>query len=163
CVLDLLQYLEVHNVISTEEKHRALHKLRQGGYVLISTTFAELEQYLRNAPFDWEGRLIESAEMRFLRQTLMRIRSLDVVELPTEAPFLERMQLGCILAIRRLWADEALATERVVELSHWIWRSIAPSPLDWARNINEPLRPCDIPGVFARHLSLLLQPIHLQR
>ena len=163
CVLDLLQHLEAHGVIRTEEKHRALHKLRQGGYVLVPSTFDELEKYLHNAQFDREGRLIESAEMHFLRQTLMRVRSLDIVELPTEAPFLERMQLGCILAIRRLWADETLSTERVVELSQWVWRSIAPSPLDWARNISEPLRPRDIPGAFARHLSLLLQPMHLQR
>ena len=61
CVLDLLQHLEVHGVISTEEKHRALHKLRQGGYVLVPATLDELEKYLRNAPFDQEGCLIESA------------------------------------------------------------------------------------------------------
>jgi len=107
--------------------------------------------------------VIESAELRLLRQTLMRVRSLDMVELPTEAPFLERMQLGCILVIRRLWADETLSAERVVALSHWVWCSVVPSPLDWARNIREPLRACDIPEAFARHLAFLLQPMHLQR
>jgi len=49
CVLDLLQHLEVHGVMSTEEKHRVLHKLRQGGYVLVPATLDELEKYLRNA------------------------------------------------------------------------------------------------------------------
>ena len=113
CVLDLLQHLEVHGVISTEEKHRAFHKLRQAGYGLVPVTPDELEQYLRHARFDQEGHVIESAEMRLLRQTLMRVRSLDMVEMPTEAPFLEKMQLGCMVAIRRLWADEALSAERV--------------------------------------------------
>ena len=75
--------------------------------VLVPVTLDELEKYLRNARFDQEGHVIESAEMRLLRQTLMRVRSLDMVELPTEALFLEKMQLGSILAIRRLWADEA--------------------------------------------------------
>jgi hypothetical protein len=163
CVLDLLQHLEVHGVISTEEKHGALHKLRQAGYVLVPATPDELEKYLRNALFDQEGYLIESAEMRLLRQTLMRVRSLDMVEIPTEASFLEKMQLGCILAIRRLWADETLPAERVAALSHWVWYSVAPSPLDWARNIHEPLCTGDIPAAFARYLALLLQPMHLQR
>jgi hypothetical protein len=161
CVLDLLQHLEVQGVMSTEEKQRALHKLRQAGYVLVPVTLDELEKYLRHAQFDPEGHVIESAEMRFLRQTLMRVRSLDMVELPTEAPFLEKIQLGCMLAIRRLWADEAWSVERTVELSRWIWRSVAPSPMDWARAICEPLRQSDIPEAFARHVALLLQPMHL--
>ena len=118
----------------TEEKHRAFHKLRQAGYSFVPVTPEELEQYLRHARFDHEGQVIESAEMRILRQTLMRVRSLDMVEMPTEAPFLEKMQLGCIVVIRHLWADEALSAERVVALSHWVWCSLAPSPLDWARN-----------------------------
>ena len=163
CVLDLLQHLEVHGVISTEEKHRAFHKLRQAGYGLVPVTPDELEKYLRNARFDHAGHVIETAEMRILRQTLMRIRSLDMVELPTEAPFLEQMQLGCIVAIRRLWADEALSVERVVALSHWIWCNVAPSPMDWTRAIREPLRQSDMPEAFARHLALLLRPMHLPR
>jgi hypothetical protein len=163
CVLDLLQHLEIHNVISTEEKHRALHKLRQGGYVLVPVTPDELEMYLRNARLDPEGCVIESAEMRLLRQTLMRVRSLDMVELPTEGSFLGKMQLVCILVIRRLWADEALPSAQVVALSHWVWCNVAPSPLDWARNIQEPLRAEDIPAAFARHFALLLRPMPLQR
>ena len=91
----------------------------------------------------------------------MRVRSLDIVELPTEAPFLERTQLGCIIAIRRLWTDEALSAERVVALSHWVWGSIAPSPMDWARALREPLHRADIPEALARHLALLLQPMHV--
>jgi hypothetical protein len=163
CVLDLLQHLAVHGAISTEEKHRALHKLRQGGYALVPVAPDELEKDLRSARLDQEGRVIESAEMRLLRQTLMRVRSLDVVELPTEASFLEKLQLACTLAIRRLWADETLPVERVVALSDWVWCNVAPSPFDWARNIREPLHTGDIPTAFARHLALLLQPMHLQR
>jgi hypothetical protein len=85
-----------------------------------------------------------------------------MVELPTEASFLEKMQLGCIIVIRQLWADDALPVKRVVVLSAWVWRNVATSPLDWARNISEPLRPGDIPEAFARHLALLLQPMPLR-
>jgi hypothetical protein len=162
-VLDLLQHLERCGVMTTEDKHRAFHKLRQAGYSFVPVTLEELEKYLRQVRCDHEGHVIERAEMRILRQTLMRVRSLDMVELPTEASFLEKLQLACILAIRRLWADETLPVERVVALSDWVWCNVAPSPFDWARNIREPLHTGDIPTAFARHLALLLQPMHLQR
>ena len=35
--------------------------------------------------------------------------------------------------------------------------------MDWARAIREPLRKSDIPEAFARHVALLLQPMHLPR
>jgi hypothetical protein len=123
----------------------------------------EVEQYLRQARFNPEGHVIESAEMRILRQTLMYIRSLDMVEMPTEASFLEKMQLGCIGALRHLWADEALSADRAVALSQWVWCSIAPSPIDWARTLREPLRRSDMTGAFARSIALLLQPMHLPK
>jgi hypothetical protein len=161
CVLDLLQHLEAQGVLSTDEKNGALHNLRQAGYVFVPVAPDELGKYLRNATLDREGQVVESAEMRILRQTIMRSRSLDMIELPTEARFLEKMQLGCIIVIRQLWADEGLSVERVVVFSDWVWRHVAPSPLDWMRNIREPLRPGDMPEAFARHLAWLLQPMPL--
>ena len=160
-VLDLIQYLEDPNVISAEEKQRALYRLRQAGYALVPVPPDELEKYLRASTLDEDGQVIESAEMRILRQTLMRVRSLDMVELPTEAPFLERMQLGCIIVLRRLWADEPLQVERVAALSDWVWSNVAPSPLDWARALRKSLPTYDVPEAFARHLALLLQPMPL--
>jgi hypothetical protein len=161
CVLDLLQYLEERRVISSGENQGAFYKLRQAGYGLVPVPPDELERYLQQATLDLDGQIIESAELRIIRQTLMRIRSLDMVELPTEASFLEKMQLGCVIVIRRLWANEALPTEQAAMLSDWVWRHVAPSPLDWARNIAEPLRPDDMPEAFARHLAWLLKPMPL--
>jgi hypothetical protein len=162
CVLDLLSYLEERHVISAQERQRALYKLRQGGYALIPVPPDELEQNLRDAMLEQDGQVRECAEMRMLRQTLMRIRSLDMVELPTEVSFLEKIQLGCVIVIRHLWADEALPVERAAALSDWVWRHVAPSPLDWARTFSEPLRPGDMPEAFTRHLAWLLQPMPLR-
>jgi hypothetical protein len=162
CVLDLLQFLEGRHVINAEERQRALYKLRQAGYALVPLPPDELEKYLRDATVDQDGQARESAELRIIRQTLMRIRSLDVVELPIEASFLEKIQLGCLIVIRNLWADETLPVERAAVLSDWVWRYVAPSPLDWARNIAEPLRPADMPEACARHLAWLLQPMPLR-
>jgi hypothetical protein len=161
CVLDLLAYLEEQRVIGAGEKQEAFHKLRQAGYTLVPVPPDELERYLRQARLDQDGEVLESAELRIIRQALMRIRSLDMVELPTEARFLEKLQLGCLIVIRHLWADEAIPVERAAMLSDWVWRHVVPSPLDWARNSVDPLRPDDMPEAFARLLAWLLQPMSM--
>jgi hypothetical protein len=159
CVLDLLEHLEEQHVIGAEEKQEAFHKLRQAGYALVPISPEEVERYLRQAGLDQDGQLVERAELRVLRQTLMRIRSLDMVELPTEARFLEKLQLGSLIVIRHFWADEAMPVEQAAVLSDWVWRHMAPSPLDWTRNIVDPLRPDDMPEAFAQHLAWLLRPM----
>jgi hypothetical protein len=99
CVLDLIQYLGDRDVISSEERQRMLYKLRQAGYALVPVPPYELERYLQQVTLDQDGQIIESAELRIIRPTLMRIRSLDMVELPTEARFLEKLQLGCFIIL----------------------------------------------------------------
>lgn len=163
CILDLLRYLEGQGIIRTEEKHQAFHQLRQAGYVLVPVEPDELEKHMRHAHIDQEGSVIESAEMRICRQTLMRVRSLDVIDLPTESLFLDKLQLACIVVIRRLWADEAIPIERATALSDWIWSSLVPSPLDWARGFHESSHQFDIQEAFARHVALLLQPMALSQ
>ena len=163
CITDILQYLGVQGVISTEQMHVGFHNLRQAGYAFIPILFAELERYLSNAPWDKNGFLIESAEMRLMRQTLMRIRSLDMVILPEESPFLEQIQLSSVIVIRRIWSDESVAVEKAVELSNWVWRNIAPSPLEWVKSRREPPNKMDASEGFAHHYILLLKPMNLSR
>jgi hypothetical protein len=161
CVLDLLHHLEVQGVMNAEEKYGAFHKLRQAGYALVPVDPDELERYVCQTGFDQEGYLIENAEMRLIRQTLMRLRSLDMVELSAEVFFLQRLERGCVAVIHRLWTDEAVPVKQAAILSHWIWGSVAPLPLDWARTLPEPLYQSDIPEACAQHLFLLLQPLSL--
>ncbi len=94
-----------------------------------------------------------------LRQTLMRLRSLDMVQQPREAQFLSRLRLASVLTIRRLWQDDSIPPDRAIALSDWVWRNVAPSPLDWSRTVAEPERMMPAPDMFARHLELLLKPM----
>jgi len=126
----------------------------------VPVTPDELEQYLRQARFNHEGHVIESAEMRVLRQTLMYIRSLDMVEMPTEAPSSRRC--SAVYGSPPSPVDgRSVVGDRAVALSQWVWSSIAPSPMDWARTLREPLRRSDMAEAFARSIALLLQPMHL--
>jgi tetratricopeptide (TPR) repeat protein len=154
CVLDVLNHLESQGVLSREQRHSKLHRLREAGFACIPVEPEELAGYLSSFQLK-SGDFVESPELRVIRQTLARIRSLDIVA-PVEAAFLGRLQLASIIIIRQLWADEAVSVDHALLLSGWVWQNIAPSPLAWLR-AGEDER-ADLMNAFVYHLSLLLAP-----
>jgi hypothetical protein len=163
CVTDILQHLATQDVIHIDQMYNEFYKLRQAGFAFIPIPLEELKWSLDNARWDQDGFLIESAEMRVMRQILMRIRSLDMLVLPEESAFLEQIQLGCVIVIRNLWLDESASIEKAIKLSNWIWHNIAPCPVEWVKSLIEPKnRKAALEG-FARHHSLLLKPIALSQ
>ena len=159
CVPDVLRYFEARGLIDRDEALAALHRLRGAGFAMVPVGPDELEARLRAAQFNQKGGLVETAELRVLRQTLMRLRSLDMVQQPLEAPFLDQLRLASVLTIRHLWADELVPPERAIAFSDWVWHNVAPSPLDWSRTAPEPERMIPLPDMFARHVELLLKPM----
>lgn len=133
CTLDLIGHLENQGLVDTPTRQAALHKLREAGFGLIPVTLDELERFLRTANFDPDNNLIESAELRGIRQYLMRVRSLDMIQSPLEAPLLTQLRLTSILAIRRIWQDYAVTIDRAATLANWVWDNVSPSPVDWER------------------------------
>ena len=161
CVTDILHHLNTQGIITIDQMSLGFHKLRQAGFAFVPIPLEELGSRLGSASWDDDGSLVESAEMRLMRQSLMRIRSLDMISLPEEALFLQQTQLGSALTIRKIWLDESVATEKARELSNWIWRNISPSPLDWVKDLREPKNKRVALDGFAQHHSLLLKPINL--
>ena len=162
CVLDVLRQLEADGSIDTAKKWSTLHRLRCAGFALLPLDLEELEHRLRGASLDDAGSLIETAELRVLRQTLMRIRSLDMVTQPLETRFLDNLRLVCVLAIRRIWGDDSVPAERAVAVSDWVWRNLSPSPLDWSRTIGDPTQMVSASDAFVQHVALLLKPMAIK-
>lgn len=161
CVTDILYHLKVQGIITTDQLNIGFHKLRQAGFAFVPIMIEELGMRLGTAMWDDDGSLIESAEMRLMRQSLMRIRSLDMISFPDESLFLQQIQLGSAFSIRKIWSDELVATEKARKLSNWIWRNIAPSPLDWVKELREPEKKKAALEGFAQHHSFLLKPMDL--
>jgi hypothetical protein len=160
-VLDLLRLFQSQNVITENQRYEKLHRLRRSGFILVPVELDELEKHLRDAGIDQEGHLIENAELRILRQTLMRIRSLDIVQQPMENPFLDRLRFGSIIVIRQLWQNNDVSAEQAVAQSDWVWRNVAPSPLDWAYPVRDRSNIASQLDAFARHIALLLNPMSI--
>ena len=153
CVTDILHHLKIQGIITEDQINSGFHKLRQGGFAFVPIALEELSMRLGSASWDDNGSLIESAEMRLIRQSLMRIRSIDMISLPEESMFLQQVLLASVMAIRRIWSDESITQEKARELSNWTWRNIAPSPLDWVKDLWEPEKKEIARGRFAQHYN----------
>jgi len=159
CAPDILHHLEKLGAITKDQLYIGFQKLRQAGFAFIPILMDELEKILVSSSLDKDGNLIENAEIRLMRQSLMRIRSLDMISLPEESMFLQQVQLASVMAIRRIWSDESMTLEKARELSNWTWRNIAPSPLDWVKDLWEPEKKEIARDRFAQHYNFLLKPM----
>lgn len=159
CIVDVLHYLERSGRMTAENRWTSFHKLRAGGIAFVPLDDEELQWRLSGAQFGEDGNFIESAELRVIRQSLMRIRSLDVIDLPAEALFLGRLRHAAFLNIRRLWSDKSLPADRAAVLTRWIYENIWLSLGDWVRAGGDLAKMAAAADSFCRHLALLLTPM----
>lgn len=153
CVLDVLRHLEARGALPPKERQAALHRLRQSGFAFVPVEPEELARLLTSAPPKPGGTFVESAELRIIRQTLARLRSLRMLRQPGEKAFLGFLWQISSSVIGQLWIDEELAMERAAHLTDWVWRYVASSPLDWEESSGDE-------GLIL-YLSLLVRPLSL--
>jgi hypothetical protein len=102
CSLDVLNLLHAAGELSAEElfEHRTV--LRQSGYQLITLADDELFYHLKNATVA-NGELIETAELKAIRESLLRARMGAILQLPGEANFLHRTLGAFVRAVKATW------------------------------------------------------------
>jgi tetratricopeptide (TPR) repeat protein len=158
CVLDILHHMATTGVINRQAHLTALHTLRRKGFILIPIEPDELEERLRDSSYDPSTKqLSERIELRTLRQSLAKVRSLALIRQPRETLFLDRLRISSVVTLYRLWQDPVLLTDRVEALTDWVWNHLAPSPLNWAHTIEDSDKVMAPEEAFALHLSMLLQ------
>jgi len=155
CVLDVLRHLQAQGILTDEERQTTLQKLRQSGFAFVPVEPEELKRLLTLAQSRPDGTLGEGAELRTIRQTLARIRGLEMLRQPEESSFLGVLWHTSSWVISQLWIDEGLPVERAVDLTDWVWSHVAPSPLEWQKGTSI--------EAFILFLSSLLQPLPLIR
>ncbi len=121
CVLDVLRFLHSARLINEDQHWTARHRLREAGFAFVPLEAEELLQHLSGAKFE-EGRMLESAELRVIRQTVNRFDSLGLLGNEEAQALSEGMALACVEVVRKLWADVSLGAEVARELSTWVWR-----------------------------------------
>jgi hypothetical protein len=116
--LDLLDMLRESGAITEEALLTHRTRLRRAGYQLIPVRREEIKKYIQRARIVG-GALIETAELRAIRESLLRCRMSTVVQLPLETAFLHGTLAAIILSIRDCWS-EAPETPTAVARADWL-------------------------------------------
>lgn len=158
--LDLLDALVVTGALSGDDclEHRT--RLRRAGYFFVPVTADELERYLTEATIA-DGNMVETAELKAIRESVLRVRMSDWLKLPEEAPWLDETMKTFVRVLRNLWQDGA-NIEKTTACSNWLVKQI--DVRGWAHSL-VPENADNVVriGRAAHILSLLLPPIGVQQ
>jgi hypothetical protein len=108
--LDVLNLMHAAGTFSKPDLFAHRIVLRQLGYQLISTTEDELYFHVLNAEVEG-GELVESAELRVIRESLARTRMVGLPHLPGEARFLDLTVRSHVKAMKRLWVEQGVGDQ----------------------------------------------------
>lgn len=100
--LDVLLTLQSIGALTVAEVGEHITKLRRAGFALVPTSAAELLDWL-SAALVIDGRVVETAELKAIRETILRVRMTDVLQLPLEHVWLDGLNIALMHAIRDLW------------------------------------------------------------
>ena len=157
CILDLLRFLVNRGRLTPGDHWAARHKLRAGGFVVIPFEDDELSHWLKAVNVE-EGHLVESAELRAIRQSTARTVNLVLANPMEITSFLENILKTCATVIRALWNDESLSIDSTGAISDWIWRHLMVTTIGNQRLAEDSFDLIRI-SIVQRVSLLLLPPI----
>ena len=152
--LDLLDTLLATGAISDDMRleHRTL--LRRAGYLFVPVSEDELSRYLGATSVE-NDKVIETAELKAIRESVLRVRMSDWLRLSEEGLWLQMTLNAFNRVLRNLWKDGAevsVATAR----SNWIVDQI--DVRGWTHSV-EPENGDNLVRIGrAAHIRMLLTP-----
>ena len=123
-VLDVLRTLRTQGAIGPEEYGSARYRLREGGFAFVAPEADEVVTLVTQAPVR-DGRLMESPELRILRQTLARLEDSELALAADVRGFAAETIVAMTLALRNLWEDPEAPPDEVEARATYIWWEMA--------------------------------------
>jgi hypothetical protein len=120
--LDLLDALVSAAVISNDNRLEYRTRLRRAGYFFVPVSEKELERCLMDSDVD-DGHVLETAELKAMRENMLRVRMSDRLQLPKEAPWLDSTLKVFIRVLKSLWMDGADLSD-ITARSDWILNQV---------------------------------------
>ena len=120
--LDLLDVLVSSAVISDDDHLEYRTRLRRAGYCFVPVSEKELERCVRVSDVV-DGNMLETAELKAIRESILHVRMNDWLQLPEEALWFDSTIEVFIRVLKSLWvegADRSIITAR----SDWILNQI---------------------------------------
>lgn len=102
---DLIEAFHLNGDINFEQKLDYYTNLRRAGYLFIPITREEIDHYLNSVKII-DGRLVETAELKAIRESFLRIRMSHFLQLPKEAPWLASSMQILSNTLKNQWLPE---------------------------------------------------------
>jgi len=152
--LNLLDALVISGVLSDNDRLEHRTRLRRAGYFFVPVSVDELERCLEESTIV-KGRVVETAELKAIRESVLRVRMSDWLQLPKEAPWLDGTLKAFVHVLRNLWRDEA-DFEVITACSSWLVEQI--DLRGWAHSLIPEHADNVVRVGRAVHILLLLTP-----
>ena len=151
-VLDVLRTLRSRAAIGREEYGSARHRLREGGFAFVPPEADELATSVTQTSVQ-DGQLMESPELRVLRQTAARLEDVELAVAADVRGFAAETILAMTQALRSLWEDPEVPPDEVEARASYVWWQMA----DFVLGRAEPLDGRANAGVRGVGLRLCIQ------
>ena len=115
---DLLNALNTSGKISSEDLLEKRTLLRRAGYLFMPIIEDELKQHLNSSTVR-NDHVVEIAELKAIRESILRVRMGDWLQLPKEGPWLDTTLNVFIRVLKKLWTHGA-ELSKIIAQSNWI-------------------------------------------
>ena len=120
--LDLIDALVSADSITSEERLEYRTQLRQAGYVFVPVSEDELAHHLAASTVK-NGKIVETAELKAIRENILRVRMTTWLQIPNEVPWLNTLIQVFSRVLKDLWkGDIDFSSTRT--RSNWIMTQI---------------------------------------
>ena len=161
CTPDILSFLLAAGRLSPDQHWAARHKLRAGGFVFIPFDVGELVHWLKAAQVN-NGHLLETAELRVLRQATARVLTLRLTS-PEEVFAMSAEGItACTSAVASLWNDESVEVQAAAVMSDWVWRNLIFGSVGDYTSLQVENRKAWIRESVFKRASLMFLPRHIE-
>ena len=152
--LDVLDTLVLAGAISNTNKLECDTLLRRAGYCFLPVNFDDLITQLIISKVDGES-IVETAELKAIRESFLRVRMSNWLQLPQDAIWLDMSINTFIQVLKDLWESETdLLTVRA--RSNWIINQI--DIRGWAHRLGNDVGDSLVKTGRGMHILLLLMP-----
>ncbi|MDL1985336.1 MAG: HNH endonuclease [Deltaproteobacteria bacterium] len=152
--LDLIDQFASDGTITTERWLEARTFLRRAGYFFVPVSGEELQCHLK-ASAVVEGKVIEAAELKAIRENILRVRMCRWLQLPKEAFWLDSLLKTFIRVLKGQWST-GTDISNIVARSNWIMDQI--DVRRWAHCLGEEGDDNLVKIGHGAHILLLLSP-----
>jgi len=154
---ELLMSLAGSGLVDSGEVVAALGKWRTANLALLPTTAAELEEHLASSKLNADGSsIVESPELRAIRESILGVRATDLLQMPSEGHWLFSTMQAIREAIRSQWRTDT-PPELAARRSDWLLELY--DLRGWAHRFPAQLSGQQLRDLHARSLLQLVFPL----